>query len=139
MKLIHYLISFTGTNIFDRHAILVNSIGAFPEEIEAYVQIQLMIGLSYPLLVLLTTIQIVSFYLYNDRFHPFALIVRTEEKSYQGPMNHVNQPQQSSDEGNINDDDDAEVTSKVNDQDDKSEDSYETCQQSLPDLNSDQQ
>ena len=53
-------------------------------------------------------------------------------------MNHVNQPQQSSDEDNI-DDDDAEVTSKVNDQDDKSEDSYETCQQSLPDLNSDQQ
>ena len=138
MKLIHYLISFTGTNIFDRHAILVNSIGAFPEEIEAYVQIQWMIGLSYSLLVLLTTIQIVSFYLYNDRFHPFALIVRTKEKSSQGPMNHVNQPQQSSDEDNI-DDDDAEVTSKVNDQDDKSEDSYETCQQSLPDLNSDQQ
>ena len=138
MKLIHYLISFTGTNIFDRHAILVNSIGAFPEEIEAYVQIQWMIGLSYPLLVLLTTVQIVSFYLYNDRFHPFALIVRTKEKSSQGPMNHVNQPQQSSDEDNI-DDDGVEVASKVNDQDDKSEDSYATCQQSLPDLNSDQQ
>ena len=53
-------------------------------------------------------------------------------------MNHVNQPQQSSDEGNINDDG-VEVASKVNDQDDKSEDSYETCQQSLPDLNPDQQ
>ena len=75
-----------------------------------------MIGLSYPLLVLLTTVQIVSFYLYNDRFHPFALIVRTEENSSQDPMNHVNQPQQSIDEDHINDDD-AEVASKVNDQD----------------------
>ena len=79
-----------------------------------------MIGLSYPLLVLLTTVQIVSFYLYNDRFHPFALIVRTEENSSQGQLNDANQPQQSIDEDNINDDD-AEVASKVNEQNNKSE------------------
>ena len=67
--------SFAGINISDRHDILVNSIGAFPQENEAYVQIQWMIGLSYSLLLLLTLGQIVTYYLYNGRFHPFALIV----------------------------------------------------------------
>ena len=79
MKLIHYLISFTGTNIFDRHAILVNSIGAFPEEVKAYEQIQWMIALSYSLLLFFTLVQIVTYYLYNGRFHPFALIVMPEQ------------------------------------------------------------
>ena len=78
--LIHYSFttfsdSLSGTNIFDRHDILVNSIGAFPEEIAAYEQIKLMIGFSYPILVLLTAIQIVSYNLYNGRYHPFAIIV----------------------------------------------------------------
>ena len=62
-------------NIFERHDILVNSIGAFPEEIQAFEQIQLMIALGYSSLLLLTIIQIVSYYLYNGRFHPFAVIV----------------------------------------------------------------
>ena len=34
-----------------------------------------MIGFCYSFLVLLTIIQVVSYYLYNGRFHPFALIV----------------------------------------------------------------
>ena len=49
-----------------------------------------MIGFCYPLLVLLTIIQVVSYYLYNGRFHPFALIVMPEkncnEKSFDDPM-----------------------------------------------------
>ena len=71
--------SFAGIHISDRHDTLVNSIGAFPQENEAYEQIQWMIGLSYSLLLLLTLVQIVTYYLYNGRFHPFALIVMPEQ------------------------------------------------------------
>ena len=45
----------------------------------AYKQIRWMIGLSYSLLLLLTLVQIVTYYLYNGRFHPFALIVMPEQ------------------------------------------------------------
>ena len=45
----------------------------------AYKQIRWMIGLSYSLLLLLTLVQIVTFYLYNGRFHPFALIVMPKQ------------------------------------------------------------
>ena len=69
-----------GINIFARHDVLVNSIGAFPEETTAYEQIKWMIGLSYPLLVLLTITQMVTYYLYNGRFHPFALILEPKPK-----------------------------------------------------------
>ena len=47
----------------------------------AYKQIRWMIGLSYSLLLLLTLVQIVTYYLYNGRFHPFALIVMPEQGS----------------------------------------------------------
>ena len=39
-----------------------------------------MIGFCYSFLVLLTIIQGVSYYLYNGRFHPFAMIVMPETK-----------------------------------------------------------
>ena len=71
----------TGKNIFERHELLVNSIGAFQEEIDAYEQIKWMVILSYLGLGLLTFIQIISFYLYNGKFHPFSLIVMGEEAS----------------------------------------------------------
>lgn len=34
-----------------------------------------MIGLSFSLLLLLTILQMISYYFYNGRFHPYALIV----------------------------------------------------------------
>ena len=37
-----------------------------------------MIQLSYSLLLLLTLVQIVTYHLYNGKFHPFALIVMPE-------------------------------------------------------------
>ena len=77
--MLHYAYLFAGINIFERHDILQKTIGAFPEEIEAYEQIQWMIGLSYSLLLLLTLVQIVTYYLYNGRFHPFAMIVMPEQ------------------------------------------------------------
>ena len=38
-----------------------------------------MVGLSYSLMLLLTVVQIVTYYLYNGRFHPFALIILPEQ------------------------------------------------------------
>ena len=48
-----------------------------------------MIGLSYTLLVVVTIIQIVSYYLYNGRFHPFALIVMPEKGTKDQAEMHV--------------------------------------------------
>ena len=59
---------------------MIESIGAFPEEYKAYMQIIWMIYLGYTLLVVLTVVQIVSFYLYNGRFHPFAAIIMPDQK-----------------------------------------------------------
>ena len=70
-----------GVNIFERQDILVNSIGAFPEENYAFRQIIAMIVVGYSLLVLLTIIQALSYILYNDKFHPFAGIIYPDSRS----------------------------------------------------------
>mgnify|MGYP001179260583 FL=1 len=62
-------------NVFDRHDILINSIGAFPEEIQAYEQMKVMLGTAYGLLIICTVLQVVLYYLYNGIYHPFACIV----------------------------------------------------------------
>ena len=67
-------------NVFERHHLLLNSIGAFPEEYEAFNKIILLLCLGYTLLMLCTIIQIVSYYLFNGKYHPFALIVLPEQK-----------------------------------------------------------
>ena len=69
-----------GVNIFERQDILVNSIGAFPEETYAFRQIIAMIVVGYSLLVLLTIIQTLSYLLYNDKFHPFARIIYPDSR-----------------------------------------------------------
>ena len=69
-----------GVNIFERQDILVNSIGAFPEENYAFRQIIAMIAFGYSLLVLLTIIQTLSYFLYNDKFHPFAGIIHPDSR-----------------------------------------------------------
>ena len=70
---------FLASNIFERHEILVNSIGAYPEEHYAFFQIQLMIGLGFGLLLLLTIVQLVSYYFYNSKYHPFNKIVQKDK------------------------------------------------------------
>ena len=64
-----------GINVSYRHSILINSIGALPQEIEALHQIQLMIGLSYTCLLVFTLVQVVCYYFYNGKCHPFAAII----------------------------------------------------------------
>ena len=68
------------TSVEERQGVLVESIGAFPEEYHAYGQIKLMVGLGYSTLVILTILQVVTYYLYNGIFHPFAAIVLPEYK-----------------------------------------------------------
>ena len=68
-------------NIFARHELLSNTIGTFPKEDQAFLNIQLMLAFGYSLLVLLTIVQVVSYYLCNGRFHAFNMIVMSEEKS----------------------------------------------------------
>ena len=69
-----------GVNVFERHNLILNSIGAFPEEYEAFDKIILLLSLGYSLLVLCTTIQVVSYYYFNGKYHPFAMIVMPEQK-----------------------------------------------------------
>ena len=69
-------------NIFERHDLLLNTIGTFPEENQAFLHIKLMLALGYSLLVLMTMVQVVSYYYCNGRFHPFATIVMPEEYKY---------------------------------------------------------
>ena len=75
---VYKLNTFSAINMFERHDILLNTSGPFPEEFEAMDKIKLLIGLGYSLLVVLTILQVVSFHLYNKRFHPFAKIVMPE-------------------------------------------------------------
>lgn len=57
---------------------LLDTIGTFPEENKAYEQIKLMPILSYTILVILTMVQVVSYYFFNGKFHPYAMIVMSE-------------------------------------------------------------
>ena len=75
-----------GFNIFERHAILINSIGAFQSEIEAFEQIKVMISIGYALLLLLTVTQLITYYLYNGKFHPFSIIVSSPRQTLHTPM-----------------------------------------------------
>ena len=70
-------------NIFDRHRILVNSIGPFPEEIQAYEQIILMLTLSYGVLVCGTACQVLLYHWYNGKYHPFACILSQDQDNDQ--------------------------------------------------------
>ena len=70
----------TGTNVNERHETLINSIGAFQEEIEAYAQIKVMIGVAYTLLLLFTVTQIMTYFLYNGKLHPFSVIISLDNE-----------------------------------------------------------
>lgn len=81
-----------GVNVFERHELLVNTIGAFPEEYQSFEQIKLMIALSFSLLVTLTFVQVVTYYLFNGRLHPFNKIITSEKSKVllKVPYSHLN-------------------------------------------------
>eukprot|EP00093_Oithona_nana_P000764 00764.XXX_1755_135_1 [CDS] Oithona nana genome sequencing. len=67
-------------HVFERHSILQNSIGVFPEELQAYEVVKLMLIIGFSLLVLLTICQLVLYYLYNGKYHPYSKIVLPNRK-----------------------------------------------------------
>merc|ERR1711884_917656 len=69
-----------GIHVFERHSILVDSIGVFPEETEAFELVKLMLIIGYSLLVFLTICQVVLYYLYNGKYHPYSKIVMPNRK-----------------------------------------------------------
>ena len=75
-----YIISLAAIHVFERHSILQNSIGAFPEELQAYEVVKLMLIIGFSLLVLLTICQLVLYYLYNGKYHPYSNIVLPNRK-----------------------------------------------------------
>ena len=72
--------SFGGIHVFERHSILIDSIGVFLEETEAFELVKLMLIIGYSLLVFLTICQVVLYYLYNGKYHPYCKIVMPNRK-----------------------------------------------------------
>ena len=67
-----------GSNICGRHNFLFDTMGVLPEEKNAY---NLIIGLiysSHSCLLLLTIIEMICFFLYNSKYHPFKMILQIE-------------------------------------------------------------
>ena len=57
-----------------------NSIGVLPQEMEAFNNIQLMLGLGYGRLMLLTLGQVIIFHFYNSAWHPMSRIIAKPKK-----------------------------------------------------------
>ena len=75
-----YVFSIAATHVFERHFLLVQSIGVFPEETGAYEVVKLMLIIGYSLLIFLTICQVVLYYLYNGKYHPYSKIVMPNRK-----------------------------------------------------------
>ena len=65
--------------IVERHEFLLNSIGVLEQEVQAYQDVQIWMGLSTLYLVLATIMEMVLFWLYNQNYHPFADILDVKE------------------------------------------------------------
>ena len=68
----------TGSNICQRHTLLFSTIGVLPEEISAYNLFLSLIFSSHVCLLFLTTLELIFFYLYNSKLHPFHRILMKE-------------------------------------------------------------
>ena len=67
-----------GSNICARHNLMFNTIGVLPEETSAYNLIIWLICSSHSCLLLLTIIEMICFFLYNSKYHPFKMILQIE-------------------------------------------------------------
>ena len=66
---------FSVYNVNERQRILENSIGALPEEQEAYIKLLIIVSAIIPVLIVASTLQFFSYYLFQKYFHPFKDIV----------------------------------------------------------------
>ena len=72
--------------------LLKSTIDTIPEEDEAYDLAKLLSWVFFPIFVLVALGQVLLFYLFNDRFHPFAEILKganTQGKYCKNKLNQV--------------------------------------------------
>ena len=74
------LICLLDWNVSERHEILDNSIGVLPEEQEAFDLIQMIVILSFPILIFASLIQFSIYFIYNKYFHPFKDITSSSKQ-----------------------------------------------------------
>ena len=67
-------------NVHQRHQILENSIGALPQEQEAYKTLLILVSSSIPGLVIASIFQFMSYYCFHRFFHPFKAILHHPKK-----------------------------------------------------------
>ena len=65
--------------VHQRHSILEQTIGALPEEIEAYDTIKYLSPLMFLALIILTLVQLTIYFVFNRLLHPFKDILVSED------------------------------------------------------------
>ena len=70
---------FSAKRVHQRHSILEQTIGALPEEIEAYDTIRNLSPLMFLALIILTLVQLALYLVFNRFFHPFKEILSSED------------------------------------------------------------
>ena len=70
---------FSANRVHQRHSILEQTIGALPEEIEAYDTIRNLSPLMFLTLIILTLVQLALYLVFNRFFHPFKEILSSED------------------------------------------------------------
>lgn len=66
-----------------------NSIGAKPLEVEALFWVHMFPTIAFLVLFILTVFNVVLFYLYNEVWHPFVIIIKTDYKKEEIEMAEV--------------------------------------------------
>ena len=77
-KFLKYFVS-TGYKIQERHTFLSNTIGYLQEEQDALNKVKLILILSILYIFFASLLEIICFYYYNDKWHPFNSILVTGE------------------------------------------------------------
>ena len=72
---IQFMVFFSVIKVYERQQILENSIGALPEEHEAYNTLLILTATCVPGLFIATVLQFLSYYCFNRFFHPFKDIL----------------------------------------------------------------
>ena len=83
--------SFSDTKISERHLLLKSTIDTLPEEDEAYNLAKLLSWVFFPVFLVLALGQVLLFYFFNDRFHPFVEILKGAKTQGKYCKNKLNQ------------------------------------------------
>ena len=86
-KTIHIskLHTFTDQGILERHNQLNEMLGELEMEKDSFEKAQWMAWIFYPIFILLSILQAVSFFLSNGKFHPLAKILEGHENQQSTP------------------------------------------------------